>query len=162
MDSWKFENNSGKQTALSLACIVVGMTLAIGFRHFDGSGMTNSLAGFLLGLLLLLIGIAAFLVRGKQTIVVDTRMRHIVVEDTNLFGIKNRLIPFGDIVDTGIGYLGRRSTFVNFYYIVLKLRNGENYSLFAPGRFFDGGSDRSIMESRRRRLEEYIKQFAGE
>jgi len=161
MEPLKFESNSGRQTALSLVCIAVGITLVIGFRQFDGSGMTNSLAGFLSGILLLLIGIPAFVVTGKQTIVVDTRMRHIAVEDKNLFGTKTRLIPFSDIVDTGIGYLGKSSNFVNFYYIVLKLRTGENYPLFAPGRFFDGGSDRSAMESRRRRIEEYIKQFSN-
>ena len=162
MDSWKFESNSAKQTALALACIAAGIILVIGFRHFDSSGMTNSFAGFLSGLLLLLIGISAFLVRGKQTIVVDPRMRRIVVEDTNQFRIKKKVIPFSDIVDTGIGYLGKRSNFVNFYYIVLTLRSGEHYSLFAPGRFFDGGSDRSVMESRRQRLENCIKQAAGE
>jgi hypothetical protein len=161
MAPWRFESNPGKQTALSLACLAAGIVFMIVFRHFDGTGMTNSLAGFLLGLLLLLIGISAFLVRGKQTIVVDPRMRHIVVEDTNLFGTKKRLVPFSDIVHTGIGYLGKKSSFVNFYYINLKLRSGEEYPLFSPGRFFDGGSDRSVMEDRRQRLEEYIKQFAG-
>jgi len=162
MDSWRFESNSGKQTALSLASIVVGITLALGFRHFDGSGMMNSLAGFLLGLFLLLIGVSAFVVRGKQVIVVDPRVRQIIVEDTNLFGTNKRLIPFSDIVDTGIGYLGRTSNFVTFYYINLKLMNGEEYRLFTPGRFFDGGSDRSVMESRRQRVEECLRQFAGE
>lgn len=162
MDSWRSESNSGIQTALSLASIVVGITLVLGFRHFDGSGMTNSLAGFLLGLLLLLIGVSAFVVRGKQVIVVDSGVRQIIVEDTNLFGTNKRLIPFSDIVDTGIGYLGRASNFVIFYYINLKLMNGEEYQLFTPGRFFDGGSDRSVMESRRQRLEECLRQFAGE
>ena len=161
MAPWRFESNPGKQTALSLACLVAGIAFMLAFRQFDGPGMTNSLAGFLLGLLLLLIGVSAFLVRGKQTIVVDPAMRRIVVEDTNLFGTKKRLLPFSDIVHTGIGYLGKRSNFVNFYYINLKLRNGEEYPLFSPGRFFEGGSDRSVMEERRQRLEEYIKQSAG-
>lgn len=158
MNSWKFESNPGKQTALSLACIAVGLALAIGFRHFDGPGMTNSLAGFLLGLFLLILGILAFLAQGKQTIVIDPRMGRIVVEDTNRFRTKTRLIPLSDITDTGIGYLGKKSNFVNYYYIVLTLNSGEEYSLFAPGRFFDGGSDRSIMESRRQQLEEWIRQ----
>jgi hypothetical protein len=160
MDSWKFESNPGKQTALSLACIAVGMVMAIGFRHFDGSGMTNSLAGFLCGLLLLLIGVSAFLASGKQTIVIDPNMRRIVVEDKSKFGTKIKLIRFSDIADTGIGYIGKRSNFVNFYYIILKLKSGEKYSLFSPGRFHDGGSDRSVMESRRQRLENYIRQTA--
>ena len=161
MDSLKFESNSGKQTVLSLVSIVIGIILVIGFRHFDGMDRTNSVAGFLLGLFLLLIGISAFLVRGKQTIVVDLGRRRIVVEDTNQFRIKKRLIPFSDIVGTGIGYLGKKSNFVTFYYINLKLKSGEEYPLFSPGRFFDGGSDRSVMESRRQRLEEYIKQYDG-
>jgi hypothetical protein len=161
MDSIKFESNPGKQTALSLACIAVGIILAIGFRHFDSTSMTNSLAGFLCGMLLMLIGISAFLVSGKQTIVIDPQTRRILVEDKNKFGIKRKLIHFSEITGTGIGYIGKRSSFINFYFIIIKLKSGEKYSLFAPGRFFDGGSDESVMESRRYRLEEYINNGAG-
>lgn len=162
MDSWKFESNSGKQTALSLASILVGIILVIVFRHLDDTGITNSLAGFLLGLLLLLIGISAFIMKGKQTIVVDIGMRCIVVEDTNQFMVKRRLIPFSDIVGTEIGYLGKKSNFVTFYYINLKLKSGEEYPLFSPGHFFDGGLNRSVMENRRQRLEETLKQYNGQ
>jgi len=158
MDSWKFESNSSKQMTLSLACIAVGIILVIAFRHFDSSSMTNSMAGFLCGLLLLLVGISTFLVSGKQTIVVDFQRNRIVVEDINKFGIKRKLIRFSEITDTGIGYLGKKSNFVNFYYIILKLKNGERYPLFSPGRFHDGSSDRAVMESRRQRLENCIKQ----
>jgi len=158
MDSLKFESSTIKQTTLSLGCVVFGLILAYGFRNFDSTGMTNSLAGFLLGMLLLVIGISAFLVRGKQTIVIDPKARRIVIEDKNYFRNKKRLISFSDIVNTQIGYLGKKSNFVSFYYIVLKLRSGKEYSLFPPGHFFDGGSDRSVMESRRRRLEEYLQQ----
>jgi len=153
----KFENNTGMQTALSLACIVVGTILVMAFRHFSGPDTSNSLAGFMLGVLLLFIGICAFLMGGKQTIVVDSKSRRIVVEDMNRFRVKKRVIPFGDIVETGIGYLGKRSNYVNSYYIILKLRSGEKYPLFAPGRFYEGGSDRSVMESRRQRFEEFLK-----
>lgn len=152
----KFESHSGKQTTLALACIATGLTLAVGFRHFDGSGMTNSLAGFLLGILLLLIGLPGILVSGKQTIIVDYTSRSIYVEDTNWFWSKKRTIPFGDIIGTSIGYFGKKSNYVNFYYIILKLKNGEKYPLFAPGLFFEGGDNRSVMEARRRGLEEYI------
>ena len=158
MDVWKFESNAGKQTALALVCIAAGAILTYGFRHFDGPGMTNSLAGFLCGLLLLLIGIPAFLMRGRQTIVVDPRMRRIVVEDTTMFGTKKRSIRFSEIARAGIGYLGKKSNFVSFYYIDLTLKNGESYPLFSPGRFHDGGSDRSVMEGRRQRLERCIEQ----
>lgn len=158
MDTFRFESQSGRQTALALASLVVGLTLAYGFRHFDGSGMSNSLAGFLLGMLLLVIGLAGLLARGKQTIVVDPQMRRIVVEDAYLFGTRKKVIPFNEIVGTGIGFVGKKSNFVSFYYINLKLNNGAVYPLFSPGRFFEGGSDRSVMESRRQRLEACIKQ----
>ena len=162
MDAWTQKSNPNKQAALALACIAAGMALTVGFRHFDGPGMSNSMAGFLLGLLLLLIGIAAFLLRETQMITIDPRLRRIVVEDTNRFRTRRREIPFADIAGTGIGYLGRTSNIVTFYYINLKLKNGEVYPLFAPGRFFNGGSDRSVMENRRQRLEEYLRLSAGD
>jgi len=158
MDSWKSESNPAKQTALSIGCALVGLVLAIGFHNFTGPGMTNSLAGFLLGILLLIIGVWGLLVTGKQTIVIDPKARCITVEDSTRFRTKKRTIPFGDVVDTHIGYLGKRSNFVEFYYLILTLRNGENYPLFAPGRFHEEGSDRSVMEDRRQRLEEYLRQ----
>lgn len=158
MDTWKFQNNPGKQALVSLACIVAGTILIIASRHLISFEMTNNLAGFLLGIMLLSIGIFSFLARGKQTIIVDPKSCRIVIEDTSRFRAKKRLIPFSDIVDTGIGYLGRKSSHVTFYYIILKLKNGEEYPLFSPGLFFEGGSDRTVMESRRHCLEQYLKQ----
>lgn len=158
IDSWKFKSNHGKQVALGLASIGMGVALMVAFRHFDASGMTNSLAGFLLGVFLLLLGSTTLLIQGRQTVVVDLQTHQIVVEDTTPFGIKKRIIPFHDILDTGLGYLGKKSNFVIFYYINLHLKNGKVYSLFPPGRFYDGSSDRSVMETRRRQLEELLTQ----
>ena len=157
MDLWTSQSNPLKQVVLSVACVVAGLVLMIGFRDFAGSG-TNAMAGFLLGVLLLFIGVAAFLASGKQTVVVDPGARCITIEDSNRFRSKTRLIPFSDIVGVGIGYLGKRSNFVTWYYLVLRLRNGEEYPLFAPGRFFAGGSDQSVVASWRQRLEEYLRQ----
>jgi len=139
----------------SMACAVVGLILVISFRDFRGFD-TNTTAGFLLGLLLLLIGVACFLVSGKQTVIVDPKVHRITIEDSNRFRSKKRSIPFSDIVGISIGYLGKRSNYVTWYYLVLKLRSGEDYPLFAPGRFFAGGSDRSTVTSWKQRLEEYL------
>lgn len=158
MDTWRSENNPGKQTALAFVCVLVGVVLAIGFRNFSGPGMTNSLAGFLLGLMLLFIGIWGLLVTGKQTIVIDPKTRRITVEDISRLRTKKRSIPFGDVADIRIGYLGKRSNFVEYYYLILKLNNGEEYPLFSAGRFYEGGSDRAVVEGWRRRLEEYLRQ----
>jgi hypothetical protein len=136
---------------------MVGLVLVIAFRNFSGFGV-NAMAGFLLGMLLLLIGIAGFLLSGKQTVVVDPNARRITIEDSNRFRTKKRLIPFSNVVGISIGYLGKRSNYVTWYYLVLNLRTGEEYPLFSPGRFFEGGSDRSTVVGRKQRLEEYLGQ----
>lgn len=155
MDVWTSESNPHKQTAASVACAVVGLVLMIGFRDF-GHVATNTIAGFLLGLLLLLIGVAGFLVSGRQTVVVDPKARRITIEDANRFRTKKRSIPFSDITGISIGYLGKRSTYVTRYYLILTLRNGQNYSLFAPGQFYEGSSDRSVVMGWKKRLEDYL------
>lgn len=128
---------------------MTSLTLAVGFRDFHGTG-GNAPAGFLLGVLLLVIGVAGFLVIGKQTVVVDPAMRRITVEDSDLFGTKKRSIPFSDVVGVGIGYLGKRSNYVTWYYLAPRLRDGKEYALFSPGRFYKGASDRSTVEGWRR------------
>jgi hypothetical protein len=155
MDLWKSQSNPGKQKILSLACTAVGLVLAIGFRDFGGFG-TNSMAGFFLGLLLLLIGVPGFLLCGKQTVIVDPKTRHITIEDSNLLHTKRRSIPFSDIAGVTIGYLGKKSSYVTWYYLMLKLGSGEDYPLFAPGRFFEGGSSRSTVAGWKQRLEGYL------
>lgn len=142
---------------LSATCTIAGMILMIGFRNFE-SGGSNTMAGFLLGLLLLLIGVPGLLMNGKQTVLVDPKTRRIAIEDSNRFRTKNRSIPFSDIVGVSIGYLGKRSNNVTWYYLVLKLRSGEDYPLFAPGRFFEGASDRSTVAGWKQRLEGYLGQ----
>ena len=156
MELWRAESNQRKQTVLSLVSVAAGLVLVTGFRDFHSSGMTNRMAGFLLGIFLLLIGVMAFASGGKQTIVVDPNARCITIEDTTYWGKKTRAIAFNEVVHVGIGYLGRHSNYVAIYYLVLKLRSGEDYSLFAPGRFYEGASDRSIVEGWQRRLETYI------
>jgi hypothetical protein len=156
MDLWASESNSVKQTILAIGCFFIGLVLTIGFRNFTGPGLTNSLAGFLLGLFLLIMSIWSFLLSGKQTVMVDPHARRITIKDINFFSTKTRIIPFSDILHITIGYLGKKSNYVTFYYLVLKLINGEEYPLFAPGRFYDGGSDRAIVEGWRQRLVEYL------
>ena len=93
---------------------------------------------------------------GKQTVVVDRKARSITIEDSNHFRAKKRLIPFSNVVSIGIGYLGKRSICVTWYYLLLKLRSGEEYPLFSPGRFLEGGSTGSTVVSWKQRLEEYL------
>ena len=155
MDLWKSESSPGKQLAMTIASAVVGVVLLIGFRDFGVTG-SNAKAGFYLGLLLFVIGLAGFFYSGKQTVVVDPKKRQITIEDSGLFRSNKRVVRFGEIDEISIGYLGKKSNYVSCYYLILKLKTGEDYPLFAPGRFFEGGSDRSIVEGWRQRLQQYM------
>ncbi len=157
MDIWKAESSAAKQTAVAIVCITTGLILAVGFRTAGGGSSVNSTAGMWLGILLLAIGVPAFIMRGRQTIVVDPAIRRITVEDSTVFGGMKRTIPFSEITDIGIGYLGKRSNWVTIYYLILKLRDGEEYPLFAPGRFYEGSSTRSIVEGWQLRLQDYLR-----
>jgi hypothetical protein len=160
MDTWKIESNPAKQTVLTWAVVLAGLVLAYGFRDFDASGFTNSLAGFLLGILLLTIGVPSALLVGKQTITVDPKACQIMIEDTSRFGKKNRIIPFNEIDSLHVSSLGNRSEGSTTYYISLKLRSGKSYPLFFPS-YYDGRWDRSVAESRCSRLQEFLGKPIG-
>jgi hypothetical protein len=157
MESWITQSNPGKQAAAAFGCIFVGLSMVVAFRNFNYAG-SNTMAGFFLGILLLLIGAVGLLVSGKQKVVVDPGARLIIIEDTNIFRTKKRTIPFADIRDIDIGFLGKKSNYITWYSLMLKLRNGEEYPLFAPGRFYSGGTDRSRVEGWKQRLERTIAQ----
>ena len=154
MQTWVSRSSYFKQGALAIGAVVAGLVIMIGFRHFQGDG--DLLAGFLLGVLLLVIGAAGLLVAGAQTVTVDPVLRRIVVDDRTLLGARTREISFSEIGDVSIGYQGKKSNFVQTYYLVLKLVSGGEYPLFAPGRFYAGASSRATVEGWRRRLQEYM------
>jgi hypothetical protein len=156
MEPWKIESSPGRQAALAWVILSVGLILAIGFRDFDTSGLTNSLAGFLLGLLLTLIGIGTLVLGGKRTVIVDPAARNISIEDVNRFGEKRRSVSFDEIDHVYVGRLGNREGGSISYDVVLKLKAGENVSLFRPA-YFEGTWNRSVMESRCRRLDELLQ-----
>ncbi|MEN6474448.1 MAG: hypothetical protein ABFD81_10580 [Syntrophaceae bacterium] len=160
MEKWISKSQSGRQIASAVGCAVVGLALAIGFHDFTGPGPTNSLSGFLLGILLLVIGVLGVVLQGSQTVIVDPATRRISITDKTLFGTKRHIIAFSDIMQVSVGYLGKKSNLANFYSLVLELRNGKKYPLFAPGRFFPGASNRSIVEGWRARLVQYIQPSA--
>jgi hypothetical protein len=138
---------------MTWGCVAVGALITWLARNATGPGMTNERAAFYLGLLLLGVGLAGVVTHGTQTTVVDPAAKSITVEDQTYFGRKVRTIRFAEIAGIDIGYLGRRSSHVTFYFLELKLRDGTTYPLFAPGRFYEGSSTRSVVEGWRQRLE---------
>lgn len=165
MEPWVSRNNPGSQLALALGCTAVGLlflylvpgSLAENIRHLSFSGSrANTSAAFLLGLMLACTGLAGLFTSGSQTVTVDPQKRRITIADSSHFRKTTRIIRFDEIREVGIGFLGKRSNGVRFYYLALTLGNGENYSLFAPGRFYPGASDRAIVAGWQRRLEGYL------
>ena len=66
--------------------------------------------------------------------------------------IYRRVIDFADIAEVRLGYLGKSSNLVNFYFLQLWLADGSDYPLFAPGRFYAGTSNRATVDAWRTRL----------
>lgn len=154
MEPWVSRSRPGTQLAIAIGATVVGLLIMYGARGFHTGGQ-NVLAGFLLGVMLLLIGLAAAVVSGPQTVTVDPRIRRIEVDDSYLVGTRKRSIAFSEVRDVSIGFLGKSSNYARTYYLVLHLVDGREYPL-APGRFYEGASDRSVVEGWRQRLEEYL------
>lgn len=157
-DQQVFKSGGSKQVGLGWLSLGVGFVLLVVLCSFDGSGMTNSLAGFLLGLFLFLLGLAALFAHTKQTIVFDRCKPQIVIEEMTRKGASKQIIPFQEIAGSLMGYFGKPSNCVNFHFIRQHLRSGEQYILFAPGRFYDGCSNRQIMEARKEQLELWIEE----
>ena len=154
MNLWVSHGNASKQALLAIGCALVGLLLMFGFRGFRSMG-SDALAGFLLGVLLLVVGVFTTLA-GKQTVVVDPKKRCITIEDYGRFYNKRRVILFNDIAVVHVSYQGQASNRTVWYFLSLKLRNGERYPLFAPGRFYAGASNEAVVLGWQQRLQNYI------
>ena len=157
MEPWVSRSRYGRQLAAGIGSLVAGSVLMWGMRDFGVRGH-DVLAGFLLGVLLFVVGAASILAAGAQTVTIDPRKRLIEVEDRRPIGAKRTVIAFQQVAGISIGYLGKRSNFVNTYYLVLHLTDGREYPVFAPGRFFEGASDREVVEGWRSQLQGYLAQ----
>ncbi|OIN93095.1 MAG: hypothetical protein AUJ20_05365 [Comamonadaceae bacterium CG1_02_60_18] len=154
MNDWTAQSNPSKQTWMVAMLTAMSLVLLYACRHFSN---INTKAGFLLGLLLLVLGAWGLLTRSTQTIVIDAQKRRITVTDKSRTGSSERVIRFDDITHVGMGYLGKRSNFVQWHYLSLLLRSGERYPLFAPGRFYEGSSDERTVQGWRDRLETMLR-----
>ena len=154
-NSWAFESNRNRQIFLAILIIFVGILLTYLCRNYDASRFSDTLAGFLLGLMLILIGVPAFVVTGKERTVIDTHARCILIEYRSRFKRKNTLIHFDDILSMRVAHIGRYSSGVVTYYISMDLRSGEKQLLFFPA-YYEGRWSFDVLENRLRKLEEIM------
>ncbi len=155
MDVWESRSDSRRQTGLSTACLLVGLVLAIGLYNYGASG-SNQQAGFLLGVVLTLIGAATLVVGGRQSVVVDPNSRTITISDHRLAGARRRIIAFSNVKAVQLAYLQTRSHQVLQYFLQLQLHDGEHYPLFAPGRLYPGARDPVLVTGWKTRLEQCL------
>jgi hypothetical protein len=152
-DIWRTENNVTTQTWAGIASLGVGLVLVYGFRHHGGLALSDSFAGFLLGWLLLVVGVGSLVWGGQVVVTVDGRRRCVVVEAGNRFRTRRKTFLFKDVAnatDVFVGRLGDRSDGSVSYHVVVRFKSGEEVALFFP--FFDGQYDRQVAESRCQRL----------
>jgi hypothetical protein len=159
-EQWRTESSRTKQTAASVVALVVGIVLAIGFRHFEGPGVTESRAGLLLGVMLMAVGAGMLLFGGKQVITVERKARRIVVEHAGRFRKSVKDIPFSEISEVYVGELGDREGGSIRYHIVAKLKTGKEIALFMG--FFEGSHSKPAMEARCQRLSECLQSERAE
>ena len=122
LGDWVIKSSNGKQRLLSVIIIFIGFILAIGFRECSAGTFSNAFTGFLLGVLLIVIGTLALLFTGKETITVDGKARQIHIESKKSAKEKITIIPFDDIESMHISHIGKYSSGVVTYYISLNLK----------------------------------------
>ena len=145
MEEWRFEGSPKKQMFLALSSVLAGVILVVA-----SSGSANAGIAGLLGVGLALLGAYVFIAGAKSQITtVNFERRRILVEASGLFGAKKTEIPFDSLSDVLVGRLGRSTTAVVFYYLVLKLKDGSEYPLFPPGYFYEGCFDNEVMTGRK-------------
>lgn len=155
MDTWKIESNRNRQTALLLIVASVGLSLTLKLSVV-GHGAAQT-TGFMLGLLLMLLGAAGLYMSTTRAVVVDPNSGLISIEDTNRVGQRKRSIRFNDVADVSVGQCGNREDGSVAYDVMLKLKSGKTVSLFT-GAVFDGRHDQAVMAERCRRIGQYLQQ----
>ena len=158
MDPLRFESNAAGQSLSIYLSTALGFALAFACRGFDRSGFSTTLAGFLLGLLFLGLGIAGIVTGAagaKRVIVIDPLKKIIRIDNINRFGTRTRTVAFRQIEGTYLHELGDNEGGSASYDVVLRLRGGTTLPLF-EGALFEGRWNKSLMENRMQKLQRYV------
>lgn len=152
MEVWTSHSRPLLQRFLSATMAAVG-GLMLWLHHRSGAEP----AALWLGLLLTGLGIAGILSAGRQTVTVDPRTATITVTTEHLTGSSERRIDFSDVDSIRIQRVGRASSATQFFSLELRLRTGDAFALFTPGRFYAGSMSRATVEGWRTRLAQMVR-----
>ena len=153
MEIWKSENEIKNQVLLSSVISIVGLILIFFASNSDSD---NGCTGFFLGVLLFVLGLIGALFVSKQIVSIDSDARLILIEEKGLLVTRRHQIDFDEIADVLIGYIGKKTNMVEFYYLILKLKNGQEIPVFKPTSI----SNKQDMEIKRDVLLKYLKDIS--
>lgn len=156
MQPWETRSDHRQQTMLSLGSLAIGALLVIGLHDAGASGSTGQ-AGFLLGVILLALGLATGAAGGRQTVRIDASAREIRIDDRGLTGTRSRTIGFGDIRTVQLACLQTRTRHALRYFLQLDLASGEQYALFSPERSYPAAVDPAVVGGWKTRLEALLQ-----
>lgn len=152
MDIWETRSNNRQQIAISTVCLIVGAVLTVALRDYGLSG-SNRQAGFLLGVVLLGLGIATLVAGGSQTVQVDADTREIRVMDQRLIGSRTQTVAFDQVQHVEIACLQTRSQHALRYFLQLQLISGEAVTLFSPEKAYPLAADPAVVARWKQRLD---------
>ena len=152
--NWITESSSTQKNIALVLMLVVGTALTAGFWGVNAASDVGSKAGFLLGLLILGLGICMFLFAGKQIIAVEPQSKRITITSAGRFRTRSKVINFNEVADVYVDEHGDREGGSVRYFVAAKLKTGKTIALFMG--FFEGSYSRSAMQARCQRLSECI------
>lgn len=152
---WRTESSEAKQTIAAIVAFGFGVLLAIGFRFYGEAGAIESRAGFMLGVVLVVVGCGMLVVGGKQVITVDAKAKKIVIEKINRVQQSVQEIRFSEITMVSVGETGDEEGGSIRYHVAVKLRTGKEVALFMG--FYEGVHSKQAMEARCQRLNESLR-----
>ncbi|MFN8611707.1 MAG: hypothetical protein U0931_29450 [Vulcanimicrobiota bacterium] len=150
----KFQSQPYANLALNLVLTFLGggiMWAARDFSHAD----SNARAGFLLGVLLAVIGVLALIVDESRRVEWDENQ--ILLDVRRRVGGNRQLqIPLREVGSVTLGAQGKSSSGTRYYDLVVKLNSGREIPLFG-GCAVEGRMNRSQVEQWRQRLESAVQ-----
>lgn len=155
MDIWETRSNNRQQLMISAICLIVGVVLTVALRDYGPSG-SNRQAGFLLGVVLLGLGLATLFAGGTQTVQVDAHAREIRILDRRLIGKRTHTVAFEQVQRVEVACLQTRSQHALRYFLQLQLISGDAFALFSPEKAYPLAADPAVVAGWKRRLERML------
>lgn len=153
MEVWTAHSRPGIQRTVGAAMLGLGVLML----WLAGRQEAQASAARWLGIFLIGLGVLGLLFSGRQTITVDPHTRTITTTDRTPTGERVRTLRFEEVEDVRIGRVGSATSGVPFFFLRLRLRDGQHATLFAPGRWYPGAMSRSATHTRLRQLDSYLK-----